>query len=166
MKKGPLATIYECEICKDIAISLKDEIEETPFVSCSRGHIFCPDHMNDISPEALQEIVEDGVRDQYISTQEAEEVISILHEENPISSLGRDVAERIFYPFWPSELHEEICPICTLLTIPDKVLIQKLLTNAGKTRAQVEEEIRNECETISDAVQKYFGEVDEFSSEE
>lgn len=155
MSETELITIYECEICGAVDHSSEGQLTDTGLVCCEKYHYFCPEHINDVSPDALTELIEDANAEGTILDAEAEAMKNLIEVKNFISEFSRRLVEMFLFPSWPEDIPEEICPVCTLRVIPDTVIIHKLLDMVCASRTQIEDLIRLECGTLEEAMEIY-----------
>jgi hypothetical protein len=148
-------TLYECEVCGELGHSEEGKLEDTTLVCCENNHDFCEEHLNEADPADLENIVEEAFIDGNLLPPEAKKINLLITIGEFVSEGSKELVRNYIFDYWPREIPEEICPICTLNHIQDSLLIRKLLDMVQASRGQIEEIIRLECGTLEEAQEHY-----------
>jgi len=110
------------------------------YLECQNGHAFCSNCLI-TDPKCISAAVlsECSVLEDELEPDDSEKVVAGTWT----------LAEALNYSFFDNDfaIPAEICPICQMRSIPNYLIMKFLLDTVGKTREEIEEEMRNEDQT-------------------
>ena len=142
---------FTCDVCGQTESGMDCTPSDFDMIQCAAGHCFCRNHEIKLSDEVAKVLVQRALDKDYLSTVDHDEAEKRLAEGRVNAEWASRLDEDSLYGEeaeyeWPIEL----CPICQLKSFTDSDLISFLLTDAGKTRDQVENQIRENYNNLAE----------------
>lgn len=132
---------FICDVCNYSETSWDGDFN-VPIAFCNAEHEMCSEHIDNLPTE--------------------HKAMAILGDSNFINELDSTDLELIKqgnkeiinfkfndYRSQFNDIPEIICPICSLIIVPDRYIIKYLLEKNNKTKKEVVEEIKNKYGTLS-----------------
>ncbi len=145
---------FVCDVCGEVESGYDASASDCGFANCENGHEFCEDHIiHEVSDDQLRGLVGRIIADRlagedFVELSEAEqfeEIRAVLNNKY----LNTNSFEEYGFDY---ELPALCCPICSLKTIPDRLVLTYILKSNASSRNAMYDKIRAE-----------FGTFDKFS---
>lgn len=150
---------FICDVSGEIVSGWDMSLHDAEMSECVNGHTFSDEYMVDADDpdegdEKLSEALEQVYRELDFVKEDAEVVVSRVAANYEVDE---DALLKLYYKTEDGEDDDDDddyesryevpahkCPICTMTEFKDSEMLAYLIGRSGKTREQMEEEIRNE----------------------
>ena len=107
---------------------------------CDKGHEFCKCHLelSKIPPIRKLQLLEGVIDTDYLNSLRDDQI---------------DDLDGVFNEEFNNDIPEDLCPICTLSVIPEKLLLKYILNESGQTPKDVATKIRKTMTKIEELEQ-------------
>lgn len=139
---------FVCDVCRKQESGYEMTLREAGMRSCNSGHTYCSHHSsrhenNLTTEEKRQAMIEMS------NNEEKKQEYRLLFVDGINDEWNGWIKEGLEY-----EGPSIMCPICQLESITGEVLAQYLVLKLGKTRENLEKELRNEFNNLSELEEK------------
>lgn len=121
---------FICDVCGAEASGWDMSMDEAGTVQCVNGHMFCEDHLDDMTEDDKNAIKQELI-DRYLE---------YLRKNNPDAT--EDDVPSYAADEWGYNISASHCPICNRTVIRDQDMTEFLLQKFSLTRDAVKEEMR------------------------
>lgn len=134
---------FVCEICSRSQEKYDLTQKEAEMYICENGHQFCRDHVDLSKIPVMRKF---GLLDDEISDADLNQL-----KDDEIDKLDETFGEE-----YCSDFPKDLCPICNLEIIPEKLLLKYLLKELCQTPKNVASQIRKQMTNIEE-LKDYLG---------
>ena len=136
---------FVCDVCNTVEAGYDGQYDfDTSY--CNSGHNFCSDHLGYLNKLTLDDKVKVALKDERFAKTLREEELALLKKKNAFAM--EDVFKR-FMESW-DEVPDCICPLCSLVKIPDWAVIKYLLNKCGMTTKEVEDDLKSKYDSLEE----------------
>lgn len=136
---------FICNVCNIVETGYDGEYSfSTSF--CEVGHDFCSDHLDYLKKLPLEYKAKLALEDKYFAEELKDEEIALVKKGNSFAM--EDIVER-FMDSW-DEVPSSVCPICSLVNIPDWAIMKHLLEQCETTKEEVTVNLKNKYRNLKE----------------
>ena len=136
---------FVCSVCDTVETGY-DGMYSFDTTHCQGGHHFCSDHLDYFDKLPLENKIKVALEDEYFAETLKEEELVLVKRGNSFAM--EDIVTR-FMESW-DDAPESLCPVCSLVDVPDWAIMRHLFEQCETTREEVADNLRSRYSNLKE----------------